>query len=187
MEAWLNKVMLLHLLHFFLHAINFSIDAPLLKLNFCNVLVNVSLLLLTQVIFLTDFPQHLDQFRILLCAISKFFLRFLVRLETILLKLPNLFFAELEVLVELVNQFRVLLLLSHDLFRLFFNVFAVNCHECLQLIGIILILHRLADLLDELLDVVLFLLCVDSGLLPLGLKGLNRICLRLDICLHLLE
>lgn len=115
-EAWLNKVMLLHLLHFFLHAINFSIDAPLLKLNFCDVLVNVSLLLLTQVIFLTDFPEHLDQFRILLCAISKLFLRFLVRLETILLKLPNLLFAELEMLVELVNQFRVLLLLSHDLF-----------------------------------------------------------------------
>ena len=88
-------------------------------------------------------------------------------------------------LVKLVDKLRVFLLLSHDLFRLLLNMVPIDSHEALHFIRIVLLLHSLLNVLDELLDLVLLLLRGYLGLFPEALQIDDRLLFLVDILLHL--
>ena len=63
----------------------------------------------------------------------------------------------------------------------------VDAHEALHFIRVIRPLHRLLDICDEVLNLVLLLLRQYLGFLALQFQLSNRILLLLHVLLHLLE
>jgi len=54
--------------------------------------------------------------------------------------------------VELIDHFRVLLLLGEDIFGLLLHVSFVDVHEALDFVCVVLFLHRVLNVLHEVLD-----------------------------------
>ena len=89
--------------------------------------------------------------------------------------------------IELVNELWILLLLGLDLFRLLLYVVLVDVHEALQLLRIILLLHRELDGLNKLLNLSILSLRHILSLLLVVLKFLDRSLLLSHIFLHLTQ
>ena len=90
-------------------------------------------------------------------------------------------------LVKLIDQLRVFLLLSHDFFRLLFDVISVDAHKTLHLVSIILLLHSLLNGSHEILNLAFPLLCSDFGSLSLLLQSYDPLLFLAHILLHLLQ
>ena len=89
--------------------------------------------------------------------------------------------------IELVNELWILLLLGLDLLRLLLYVVLVDIHEALQLLRIILLLHRELDGLNKLLNLSVLSLRHILSLLLVVLKFLDRSLLLSHIFLHLTQ
>ena len=89
--------------------------------------------------------------------------------------------------IELVNELWILLLLGLDLLRLLLYVVFVDIHEALQLLRIILLLHRELDGLNKLLNLSILSLRHILSLLLVVPKFLDRSLLLSHIFLHLTQ
>ena len=177
----------LHLFHFLLHLFDVGFDAATLLLDLGDPLVHIIRIISALLIFLAQMGETLDEVFVLFGACRDVILGLLELLLARLLQLPNLLLHVLEVLVKLVDQLRILLLLRHELLGLPLHVRLVNVHELLHLVCIVRLLHRPLNVLDKVLDLVLFPLRHDLCLLTLAYQVSNRVLLRLHVLLHLSE
>lgn len=114
-------------------------------------------------------------------------LRLFQILRTVFLQLPDLLLHVLKVLVELIYHLWVFLLFGEHLFRLLLNVGLVDVHQALDFVSVVLLLHRVLDVLHEILNRVLVPFGHTSGPLPLLFESVPCVLLVLHIFVHLLE
>ena len=186
-HTWLVTVEETYFLHIFLHLLHFSVDAALSKLDLRDLLVHFILFLFADLVTIAQLGQIFNKFLVLISATLDMILCLLQILRAVLLQLSDLFLHVLEMLVKLVDHLWVFLLLGEDLLRLLLDMRLVNMHQSLDLVSIILLLHRVLDVLHEVLNRVLVPLGHSSGPFHLLFKSVTCILLVLHILIHLLE
>ena len=90
-------------------------------------------------------------------------------------------------LVELIDHLWVPLFLREDLVRLVLHVLLVDVHQALDLVGVVLFLHCVLNILDEVLNNTLVLFGDFDSQFTVILKCFLRSFLVFDVLLHLLQ
>ena len=108
-------------------------------------------------------------------------------------QLADCFLHIFKVLVKLFNSLWIFLFLLKNLISMVFDIVLVNFHQSTYLFAVVFLLHDFLEFLNEILDLLLMLLCLWLSLLELPCQSLYLNSSRVNVlskviqgfCLHL--